>query len=131
MNLSKDLYFYYVILAIMLAGVWCAVSILNSPTGRAFNAIRNSEAASQTLGVPLARTKLIAFVIAAFYPGIGGCLYASLWVSSIRSNSISRDLGPQHHHYHRRRAWLGRGFRHLRSHIFDSAGTPARIQGIQ
>ncbi len=78
MKLSKDLYFYYPILAIALASVWCAVSLLNSPTGRAFNAIRNSEAASQTLGVPLARTKLIAFVIASFYAGIGGGLYASL-----------------------------------------------------
>jgi branched-chain amino acid transport system permease protein len=77
-KLSKDLYFYYAILAISLVSAWCAVSILHSPTGRAFNAIRNSEAASQTLGVPLARTKLIAFVIAAFYAGIGGGLYASL-----------------------------------------------------
>lgn len=77
-KLSTDLYFYYAILVIAIASVWCAVSILNSPTGRAFNAIRNSEAASQTLGVPLARTKLIAFVIAAFYAGIGGGLYASL-----------------------------------------------------
>jgi branched-chain amino acid transport system permease protein len=77
-KLSSDLYFYYVILAIALVSVWCAVSLLKSPTGRAFNAIRNSEAAAQTLGVPLARTKLIAFVIAAFYAGIGGGLYASL-----------------------------------------------------
>jgi branched-chain amino acid transport system permease protein len=78
LKLSKDLYFYYAILAIALLGVWSAVSLLNSPTGRAFNAIRNSEAASQTLGVPLARTKLIAFVVAAFYAGIGGGLYATL-----------------------------------------------------
>lgn len=76
--LSSDLAFYYLALVIMLVGVWCAVSLLRSPTGRAFNAIRSSEAAAQTLGVPLARMKIAAFVISAFYAGIGGGLYASL-----------------------------------------------------
>lgn len=77
-KLSSDLYFYYVILVISLVGIWCAHSLLKSPTGRAFNAIRNSEAAAQTLAIPLARTKLIAFVISSFYGGIGGGLYATL-----------------------------------------------------
>ena len=77
-KLAKDLHFYYVILGITLASIWCARSLLASPTGRAFNAIRNSEAAAQTLSVPLARIKLIAFVVAAFYAGIGGGLFASL-----------------------------------------------------
>jgi branched-chain amino acid transport system permease protein len=77
-KLSSDLSFYYVVLAIALAALWCAHSLLNSPTGRAFNALRNSEAAAQTLAVPLARTKLVAFVVAAFYAGIGGGLFANL-----------------------------------------------------
>jgi branched-chain amino acid transport system permease protein len=77
-KLSSDLVFYYFVLAVALVGIWCAVSLLRSPTGRAFNAIRASEAAAQTLGVPLARMKLLAFVIAAFYAGIGGGLYAPL-----------------------------------------------------
>jgi branched-chain amino acid transport system permease protein len=77
-KLSSDLYFYYVILVISLIGIWCAHSFLKSPTGRAFNAIRNSEAAAQTLAIPLARAKLIAFVVASFYAGIGGGLFATL-----------------------------------------------------
>jgi branched-chain amino acid transport system permease protein len=77
-KLSSDLAFYYLVLVIMLIGVWCAVSLLRSPTGRALNAIRSSEAAAQTLGVPMARMKVAAFVISAFYAGIGGGLYASL-----------------------------------------------------
>lgn len=75
---SSDLAFYYVILAVALMAIWVAYSLLHSPTGRAFNAIRNSEAAAQTLAVPLARTKLIAFMVAAFFAGIGGGLFASL-----------------------------------------------------
>lgn len=77
-TLSSDLSFYYVILVITLATIWCAYSLLHSPTGRAFEAIRSSEAAAQTLAVPLAHTKLAAFVISAFFAGIGGGLFASL-----------------------------------------------------
>lgn len=77
MQLSSDLAFYYFILAFTLAGIWVAASVLRSPTGRAFNAIRNNEAVAQTLAIPLARTKLTAFVISAFYAGIGGGLYAT------------------------------------------------------
>jgi branched-chain amino acid transport system permease protein len=76
--LSSDLAFYYVILTITLLTIWCAHSLLRSPTGRAFEAIRTSEAAAQTLAVPLARTKVAAFVISAFFAGIGGGLFASL-----------------------------------------------------
>jgi branched-chain amino acid transport system permease protein len=76
--LSSDLSFFYVILAIALATIWCAYSLLRSPTGRAFEAIRCSEAAAQAVAVPLAQTKLAAFMISAFFGGIGGGLFASL-----------------------------------------------------
>lgn len=77
-TLASDLSFYYVILAITLLAIWCAYSIINSPTGRAFDAIRNSESVAQTLAMPLSRVKLIAFMLAAFFAGIGGGLFASL-----------------------------------------------------
>jgi branched-chain amino acid transport system permease protein len=76
--LSSDLSFFYVVFAVMLATIWLAHSLVHSPTGRALDAIRNSEAAAQTLAVPLARTKLTVFMISAFLAGIGGGLFASL-----------------------------------------------------
>ncbi len=77
-QLSSDLAFYYVVLAITLLAIWVAVSTLRSPTGRAFNAVRNSEAVAQTLSIPLARTKLVAFMMSAFYAGLAGGLYATV-----------------------------------------------------
>jgi branched-chain amino acid transport system permease protein len=77
-KLSSDLAMYYLILGVAVLSIWCTRSILASPTGRALNAIRNSEAAAQTLAMPLASTKLVAFLISAFYAGIGGGLFASL-----------------------------------------------------
>jgi len=78
MKLSRDLHFYYVILACTVVLGWFASALLASPTGRAFNAIRNSARAAQTFAIPLARTKLTAFVISAAYAGIGGGLFAAL-----------------------------------------------------
>lgn len=76
--LTSDLSFFYVVFAVMLATLWLARSLVHSPTGRALDAIRNSEAAAQTLAVPLARIKLLVFMISAFLAGIGGGLFASL-----------------------------------------------------
>lgn len=76
-KLSSDLAFYYVILAITLVVIFTAVSLLRSPTGRAFNAIRNNEAVAQTLGIPVARMKIQAFVLSALYAGLAGGLYST------------------------------------------------------
>ena len=76
-KLSNDLAFYYVVLAITLVMIFIAVSLLRSPTGRAFNAIRNNEAVAQTLGIPVARMKIQAFVLSAFYAGLAGGLYST------------------------------------------------------
>jgi branched-chain amino acid transport system permease protein len=76
-KLSNDLAFYYIVLAITLVVIFTAVSLLRSPTGRAFNAIRNNEAVAQTLGIPVARMKIQAFVLSALYAGLAGGLYST------------------------------------------------------
>ena len=50
--------------------------IVHSLLGRAFVAIRNGEALAESLGVPLMRTKVTAFVISVTYAGYAGALYA-------------------------------------------------------
>jgi branched-chain amino acid transport system permease protein len=49
--------------------------IIRSRLGRAFVAIRDSEIAAQCRGIDVARTKVLAFTISAFYAGIGGSLF--------------------------------------------------------
>ncbi len=73
-----DQSFYYFILAISFLMIYVARNLLNSPFGRAFNAIRNSEAAAQSLGISLAQVKVFAFTVSAFYAGLAGGLYAPL-----------------------------------------------------
>jgi branched-chain amino acid transport system permease protein len=69
---------YYLILLTALLLILLARNIINSKTGRAFLAIRDSETAAQTMGVNLAKYKTLAFAISAFYAGVAGGLYAAL-----------------------------------------------------
>lgn len=68
--------FYYVCLVLAFLMTWIAINIVNSRTGRAFMALRESETAAQTNGIDLARYKTISFAISAFYTGLAGALYA-------------------------------------------------------
>lgn len=77
-HLSTDLSYYYLVLSICCLGFFAAYRVLNSPTGRAFNAIRNNESVAETLGIPITRIKLLAFVLSSFYAGIGGGMFAML-----------------------------------------------------
>jgi branched-chain amino acid transport system permease protein len=47
-----------------------------SSHGRAFLSIREDEIAAEAMGVPVARYKVQAFVLAAFFAGIAGALFA-------------------------------------------------------
>src|SRR5215213_5742670 len=53
-----------------------AINLIESPTGRAFRAIHDSEVAASVLGVDVARYKLVAFVLSAIYAAIAGAYLA-------------------------------------------------------
>jgi branched-chain amino acid transport system permease protein len=72
-----NLQHYYVLLAVLAAAVLVAWRIRHSRLGRDMIATRDSETAAELGGVDTVRTKILAFLLAAVYAGIGGCLYAS------------------------------------------------------
>ena len=53
-----------------------AYRLKNSSLGRAMISIREDEIAAQAMGVNIARQKVLAFVIAAFFAGVAGGLFA-------------------------------------------------------
>jgi branched-chain amino acid transport system permease protein len=59
----------------LVIGVWIAINLIESPTGRAFRAIHDSETAARVLGVNVARYKLIAFVLSAAYAAVAGSYF--------------------------------------------------------
>ncbi|MBI3993682.1 MAG: branched-chain amino acid ABC transporter permease [Candidatus Lambdaproteobacteria bacterium] len=73
---STDVSIYYLFLVsctLMVAG---AFGMMRSRTGRAFIAVRDDDVAAGMTGIPVVRTKAMAFLVGAFYAGIGGGLYA-------------------------------------------------------
>ena len=67
---------YYLVLFFLVLSLFVMDRIVRSILGRAFMAIRNGEDLAEALGVPLMRTKVLAFVISTFYAGLAGALYA-------------------------------------------------------
>lgn len=68
--------FYFLCLAILAGVLWLLLNLMRSATGRAFVGVRDSEAAAQGLGIHVARTKVLAFVISAAVSGLAGALLA-------------------------------------------------------
>ncbi len=73
---DRGLYALTLILVAVMTGL--AVNLVQSPIGRAWVALRDSEPAAQAVGVSLTRFKVLAFAVSAFYGGVAGSLYAHL-----------------------------------------------------
>ncbi len=69
---------YYVALAVLALGLWCAGNVARMRTGRAMLMLRDSEIAAGTLGIGIARFRVAAFALSTFYAAIAGGLYAYL-----------------------------------------------------
>lgn len=54
------------------------VSLINSSYGRALKSIREDEIAAESMGINLFKHKAIAFIIGAFFAGVGGGLLGNL-----------------------------------------------------
>jgi branched-chain amino acid transport system permease protein len=74
--ISGDEWVYYLSVVIAAVGFVFAWSLLQSRTGRAFRAIRDSELAAKAFGVNLATYKTLAFALSAAYAGVAGSLLA-------------------------------------------------------
>jgi branched-chain amino acid transport system permease protein len=76
MRVAGSEVWYWISGAALLLGVWLALNLEASPTGRAFRALHESEVAARVVGVDVARLKLRAFVIAAVYASVAGSILA-------------------------------------------------------
>jgi branched-chain amino acid transport system permease protein len=75
-HLKSDASIYYFVLAITAAAVVVGLNLQRSRFGRAFDAIRQSSFAAQSLGIPTGEIKLFAFSVAAAFAGLAGGLFS-------------------------------------------------------
>jgi branched-chain amino acid transport system permease protein len=60
----------------MLVVIVIMRNIIRSSTGRAILSVREDETAARSMGIDVAGTKLLSFVIGSFFAGLGGGVYA-------------------------------------------------------
>ncbi len=84
---NRDQWLYLMALFIAIAMTLLAWNLVRSRFGRAFVAIRDSETAAAAMGVGVARYKVMAFAISAFYAGVAGGVFTQL-LGSVFHDSI-------------------------------------------
>jgi branched-chain amino acid transport system permease protein len=71
---DQDAFYYFVVLLVGLSAA-VLVAIVKSPFGHALRGIRESETRMLALGFNVWRHQFVAFVIAAAFAGLAGCLF--------------------------------------------------------
>lgn len=76
----------YVVTVLLVIIMIITHNLINSPTGRAMLAMKNSTAASQAMGISLLKYRLLAFVICTVYSVFAGMMLLLSVRSAIASN---------------------------------------------
>ena len=76
-SIQRVIFLYYLILAMALITNFFTLRIRKLPVGRAWEALREDEIASRSLGINPTSTKLTAFAIGAMFAGFGGSFFAT------------------------------------------------------
>ena len=79
----------YIVSVVLVIVMIVTHNIINSPTGRAMLAMKNSTAAAQAMGISLIKYRLLAFVICTMYASLSGVMI----MITIRSIQASNGSG--------------------------------------
>jgi branched-chain amino acid transport system permease protein len=87
---SKTVGFYELLVALVIM-LWIIRRILNSDLGTSFRAVQNDEVAAASLGIPIVKVRVTAFVITSAMAGLAGSLYGH-YLMLITPHILSLDL---------------------------------------
>ena len=74
---------YLFTLAIVALLTLAAKNMVRSSLGRSWMAVRDMDVAAEVIGIPILKTKLLAFAISSFYCGIAGALWAFVLLGTV------------------------------------------------
>jgi branched-chain amino acid transport system permease protein len=83
---------YLLTLSIVVVLALLAKNLMRSETGRAFMAVRDMDVAAEVIGIPMMKTKLLAFAISSFYCGVAGAMYAYCYLGTVEPEAFTLDL---------------------------------------
>src|SRR5437660_2029108 len=87
---SREKYLLTLVIVALMA--LAAKNLMRSETGRAFMAVRDMDVAASVIGIPMMKTKLLAFAISSFYCGVAGALYAYCYLGTVEPEAFTLDL---------------------------------------
>lgn len=74
--IATPIRYYYFTLFIVVLAAYAIYRIVNSPFGYALKTLRDNPRRAESIGINVPRYRLIVFVMAGFFAGIAGVLYA-------------------------------------------------------
>jgi len=83
---------YLLTVAIVAVMALLAKNLMRSETGRAFMAVRDMDVAASVIGIPMMKTKLLAFAVSSFYCGVAGALYVFCYLGTVEPEAFTLDL---------------------------------------
>ena len=87
-QLIKKQHSLYIVAVVLVVIMIITHNIINSPTGRAMLAMKNSTAAAQAMGISLIKYRLLAFVICTIYAALSGVMIM-ITIRSIQASSAN------------------------------------------
>ncbi|QTD88061.1 branched-chain amino acid ABC transporter permease [Burkholderia anthina] len=83
---------YLLVLGVVVVLFVGAASLVRSELGRRWMAVRDMDTAARVIGIPIARTKLLAFALSSFVIGIAGALWAFAYLGTVEPHGFDLNL---------------------------------------
>jgi branched-chain amino acid transport system permease protein len=68
-------FWYWIVAIVLVAAIWLAENLVNSPVGRSLRALHSSEIAAATAGIDVPRAKALVFAFSAVLASVSGSLF--------------------------------------------------------
>ncbi|HEV3425418.1 MAG TPA: branched-chain amino acid ABC transporter permease [Paraburkholderia sp.] len=86
---------YLLVLGVVTLLLAFAAGLVRSELGRRWMAVRDMDTAARVIGIPAARTKLLAFALSSFVLGIAGALWAFAYLGTVEPHGFDLNLSFQ------------------------------------
>ncbi|MFM0636343.1 branched-chain amino acid ABC transporter permease [Paraburkholderia metrosideri] len=86
---------YLLVLGVTTVLFMLATRLVRSELGRRWMAVRDMDTAARVIGIPIGRTKLLAFALSSFVIGIAGALWAFAYLGTVEPHGFDLNLSFQ------------------------------------
>jgi branched-chain amino acid transport system permease protein len=86
---------YLLTLAVVVALTVAARNLVRGDRGRNWMAVRDMDTAAAVVGIPILKTKLLAFATSSFYCGVAGALWAFAYLGTVEPHGFDLNRSFQ------------------------------------